>query len=190
MGAADNAPILTIRARGDLRNWLGTNHGTSRSVWLASCKRHQPDYAAIIEDLLCWGWIDSVTRALNADRSMILIAPRKVTSGWSAIDKAHVERARTSSAMTPAGETKIAAALANGMWDFVTDVDGLQVPGDLTGALGQGVAASGWDAYPKSVRRGTLEWVKTVRTAATRSARIADVASSAAMGLRPKPYRR
>lgn len=78
MPAADSAPILTIRSRAELRAWLKANHATSKAVWLATFKKHHADYLAYeaqVEELLCWGWIDSVTRALDADRTMILIAP-------------------------------------------------------------------------------------------------------------------
>lgn len=193
MPAADAAPILTIRARPDLRAWLATNHATAKSVWLASYKKHHPDYLAYepqVEELLCWGWIDSVTRALDADRSMILIAPRNPKSAWSAINKAHVERARASGAMTPAGEAKIAAAQANGQWDFLNDVDALIAPDDLLAALDATVQRAFWDAIPRSVKRGTLEWIKTAKTPETRQKRIKDMTDSAAQGLRPSPFRR
>jgi uncharacterized protein YdeI (YjbR/CyaY-like superfamily) len=193
MGAADDAPILTVRIRAELRAWLAANHATAKAVWLATYKRHHPDYLAYepqVEELLCWGWIDSVTRALDADRSMILVAPRNPKSAWSAINKAHVERARASGAMTPAGEAKIAAALANGQWDFLNDVDALLDPPDLTAALAASGTAAFWAATPRSVRRGTLEWIKTAKTAETRAKRITDVTDSAAQGLRPSPFRR
>jgi uncharacterized protein YdeI (YjbR/CyaY-like superfamily) len=193
MGAADTAPILTVRTRAELRDWLAANHATSPAVWLATFKRHHPDYLAhepIVEELLCWGWIDSVTRALDADRSMILVAPRNPKSAWSAINKAHVDRARASGAMTPAGEAKIAQAQANGMWDFLNDVDALIDPPDLTRALAATSTAAFWAAQPRSIRRGTLEWIKTAKTAETRRKRIADVTDSAARGLRPSPFRR
>jgi len=190
--AAQDALILTVRRRAELRDWLAVHHTEKGPVWLASFKRHHPDYLAyepIIEELLCWGWIDSVTRALDADRSMILIAPRRVTSAWSAINKAHVERARASGAMTPAGEAKIAAAMANGQWAFLDDVERLDLPPDLATALEQGGRAL-WEAYPRSVKRGCLEWIKTAKTAPTRAARIAEVAKDAASGLRPRLFRR
>jgi uncharacterized protein YdeI (YjbR/CyaY-like superfamily) len=182
---------VTVRTRAELRDWLSQHHGGAASFWLASYKRRHPDYLAyeqIVEELLCWGWIDSVTRALDADRSMILIAPRNPKSGWSAINKAHVERARADGAMSAAGEAKIAAAKSNGMWDFLNDVDALVAPDDLIAALG--AAKDAYFAYPKSVQRGTLEWIKTAKTAPTRAARIADVVQSAKTGLRPKPFRR
>ena len=189
--AAEDAPILTVRTRQDLRDWLARHHREPGPVWLASFKRHHSDYLAYepqVEELLCWGWIDAVTRALDADRSMILIAPRNPKSAWSAINKAHVARAIATGAMQPAGLARVAAAKANGMWEFLDDVEALEVPDDLGAALGS--ARLVWDAWPRSVKRGTLEWSKTARTAPTRAARIKGTAESAASGLRPPPFRR
>ena len=45
------------------------------------------------------------------------------------------------------------------MWDFLNDVDALIVPADLDAALRPQRAV--WDAWPRSVRRGALEWIKT-----------------------------
>ena len=190
MAKISSEPLI-IRTRADLRDWLARNHAVAPTQWLATYKRHHPDYLAyepIVQELLCWGWIDSMTRAMDADRSMILIAPRNIKSGWSAINKAHVEQMRATGQMTQVGEAKIAAALANGMWDFLNDVDALIAPDDLIAALGPDKPA--YDAYPKSIKRGTLEWIKTAKTAPTRAARIQNVVDSARAGLRPKPFRR
>jgi uncharacterized protein YdeI (YjbR/CyaY-like superfamily) len=74
------------------------------------------------------------------------------------------------------------------MWSFLDDVERGEVPDDLAAALGE--LRPAWDAWPRSVTRGTLEWIKTAKTEATRARRIADVAQSAAAGLRPAPFRR
>jgi uncharacterized protein YdeI (YjbR/CyaY-like superfamily) len=193
MGAADDAPILTVHNRGALRDWLAENHASAGAIWLASYKRHHPDYLAyetLVEELLCWGWIDSVPRALDADRSMILIAPRNPKSAWSAINKAHVNRAIAAGVMTAAGIAKIEAAKVGGQWDFLNDVDALIEPVDLIEALAATDTTAFWAALPRSIRRGTLEWIKTAKTAETRAKRIADVTDSAAQGLRPSPFRR
>jgi uncharacterized protein YdeI (YjbR/CyaY-like superfamily) len=190
---AKDAPILTIRTRADLRTWLAANHATHGSVWLATYKKHHPDYLAyepVVEELLCWGWIDSVTRTLDADLSMILISRRNPKSAWSAINKAHVLRARASGAMTAAGEALIATAQANGMWAFLDDVERLEVPPDLAAALEVSGTTAFWTALPRSIKRGTLEWLKTAKTLETREKRIADITGSAAQNLRPSPFRR
>lgn len=193
MAASDEAPIITVRSRAELRAWLAEHHATGKAVWLAAYRKHHPDYMPPeegTEELLCWGWINSVPRALDADRSMILIAPRNPASAWSAANKAFVEKARASGAMTLAGEAKIAEAQANGMWDFLNDVDALIDPPDLSQALAQTDTAGFWSTQPRSIRRGALEWIKTARTAETRAKRIKDVTDSAAQGLRPSPFRR
>lgn len=131
---------------------------------------------------------------------MLRISPRGPRSAWSGINKAHVEAARAEGRMTPAGEAAIAAARAGGMWDFLDDVERLEVPGDLARALGTAAgggaahpgrtARDGWDAYPDSVKRGTLEWIKSARTAPTRARRVDEVARAAAAGERPAPFAR
>jgi uncharacterized protein YdeI (YjbR/CyaY-like superfamily) len=191
--ALENAPVVTVRSRSDLRGWLAANHASGQAVWLAYYRKHHPDHlpnAPLVEELMCWGWVDSLPRALDADRTMVLIAPRKETSAWSAINKAHVERARASGAMTPAGEAKIAAAQANGMWEFLDDVERLEVPRDLAEALARKAARITWDGFPRSIRRGALEWLKMAKGPETRAARVRDIAESAASGLRPAPFRR
>lgn len=193
MAAADDAPIVTVRSRPELRVWLEANHATAKAVWLAAYRKHHPDYLSpddATEELLCWGWINSVPRALDADRSMILIAPRNPKSAWSAVNKALVEKARASGAMTPAGEARIAEAQANGMWDYLNDVEALIDPPDLTAALTAAKGTGFWTAQPRSIRRGALEWIKTAKTPETRARRIKDVADSAAQCLRPSPFRR
>jgi uncharacterized protein YdeI (YjbR/CyaY-like superfamily) len=184
-------PVVTVRSRKDLRDWLTENQGASEGVWLATYKKHHADHlpwGEAIEELICFGWIDAVVQRVDEDRSAHLVAPRKPGSAWSAVNKEIVARMRGAGLMTEAGEAAIAAAEANGMWAFLDDVERLEVPGDLGAALKDLRAV--WEAWPRSVRRGTLEWIKTAKTDATRSKRIADVVESAGRGERPSPFRR
>lgn len=184
-------PEIEIRSRASLRDWLGAHHAKSGSVWLVTWKKHTDHYVTfgdLIEELLCWGWVDSRTRGVDSDRSSVLIARRNPKSAWSAVNKAKVDTARASGAMTAAGEAAIAAAEANGMWSFLDDVERLERPLDLDAALGSRVTA--WDAWPRNVKRGTLEWIKTAKTAPTRSKRIAEVLAAIDEARRPSPFNR
>ncbi|MEM1152413.1 MAG: YdeI/OmpD-associated family protein, partial [Pseudomonadota bacterium] len=89
--------------------------------------------------------------------------------------------------MTPAGEAAIARAQANGMWSFLDDVERLEVPDDLSQALGD--ARPVFDAYPRSVKRGVLEFIKTAKRAETRAKRIRELAEDASAGMRPRNFR-
>lgn len=83
----------------------------------------------------------------------------------------------------------MAATAANGMWDFLNEVEAGVVPPDLAKALA-GTGAAVWEGFARSVKRGTLEWLANAKGAETRAARIAEIAGSAAAGVRPKLFRR
>ncbi len=190
--AADEAPRVEVRSRADLRAFLAAHHAAGITHWLVTFRKPSPDhlpYPEIVEELLCWGWIDSLPRALDDVRTMLMIAPRKAGSAWSAINKANAERAIASGAMTPAGLAKVEVAKASGMWSFLDDVERLEVPKDL-GVAFTTEGRKVWDGFPKSIRRGALEWLKNAKGADTRASRVAEIAGSATEGLRPKPFRR
>ena len=119
---------------------------------------HHLPFGEVVEELISWGWIDSSVRGIDDVSFKHLISPRKETSAWSAVNKAIVEKMRATGRMQPSGEAKIAAAKANGMWDFLDDVERLDVPADLAESLGK--ARPGWDDLPRSTRRGLLEKLK------------------------------
>ncbi len=182
---------VEFKSRAAVRAWLAENHATCGTVWAVTYKKHTDHYLAygdLISELLCWGWVDSVSGKVDENRSKLRISPRNPKSAWSAVNKAKVEQARAQGQMTPAGEAMIDIAKANGMWGFLDDVERLDLADDMIAALGP--LRSQWDDYPRSVKRGTLEWIKTAKRPATRAARIDDVVQSLAAGLRPSPYRR
>lgn len=88
-------PQITVASRAELREWLQQHHATAPTQWLVTWRKpsaHHLPYPEILEELLCWGWIDSLPRALDDTRTMLRIARRNVKSAWSAVNKAHVER--------------------------------------------------------------------------------------------------
>ena len=183
------APRVEVRSRAELRAWLAQNHAEAGTIWLVTWRKgaeHHVPWPEIVRELICWGWVDSLPRKLDAERTMLRISPRHPSSAWSGINKRHAEAARAEGAMTPAGEAAIEAARAGGMWTFLDDVERLEMPEDLLAALGG--AREGWNDYPDSVKRGTLEWIKSARTAPTRARRIVEVARAARTGERPAPF--
>jgi uncharacterized protein YdeI (YjbR/CyaY-like superfamily) len=183
--------VVTVRSRAALRDWLAADHAAAGGRVARDLQEAPSDHLPwleAIEELICFGWIDAVTQRVDVDRSAHLVAPRKPGSAWSALNKQIVARMRAEGRMTQAGEAAIAVAEANGMWVFLDDVERLEMPGDLRVALGG--LAEVWEGWPRSVKRGTLEWIKTAKTAPTRAKRISDVVSNAEQGRRPSPFQR
>lgn len=192
--AATDLERVEFKTRAALRQWLSRNGARKTAIWCITWKKrpgapHLP-YDDIVEEALCFGWIDSLPRALDADRSMLLLSPRKPESNWSKLNKQRAERLIRQGLMAEAGLKLIAAAKANGRWSFLDDVEALTEPDDLARALG--VAANArvhWDAFPRSAKRGILEWIKNAKTEATRAKRIAETASLAGKNIRANQYR-
>ena len=180
MGAGDDCERVEVRARADLRDWLEKHHEQDASVWLVTWKKgtdHYVPFPEYVQELLCWGWIDSVPRKVDDNRTSTLISKRNPKSAWSGVNKRLVDAARASGAMTPAGEAAIDRAKANGMWTFLDDVEALKVPDDLAASLGD--ARATWDAWSPSNRRAWLEQIKMAKTQVTRTKRIAKCVSAA-----------
>jgi uncharacterized protein YdeI (YjbR/CyaY-like superfamily) len=121
MAALDELPQVTARDRAEWRAWLEANHANSPGAWLVLCKKGSGlasvSYDEAVEECLCFGWIDSKVMTIDAKRYKQLVTPRKPRSGWSASNRARVERLIREGRMAPAGLAKIEAAKAGGSWD-------------------------------------------------------------------------
>lgn len=177
MARLDDLPRVEVRSREELRHWLAANHEQSGSVWLITWKK-VPDaphvsYDTVVEEALCFGWIDSLPRRLDADRTMVLLSPRRPGSPWSALNKRRVERLIAAGRMADAGLERVAAARADGSWTVLDAAERLEIPHDLADALaGQEGAMARWEALPPSRRKGLLHQIALAKTDATRARRI------------------
>ncbi|MEM1115144.1 MAG: YdeI/OmpD-associated family protein [Bacteroidota bacterium] len=193
MRVPDNSTHPASRA--EWRAWLKTHHTRGEGVWLilnkkASGKpRLTPD--EIVEEAVAFGWIDSVPRTLDAERSMLWVAPRKPGSNWSRLSKERAERMLAAGLVSEAGRAVIEAAKADGSWTALDDVENLVVPDDLAAALdAHPPARANWDAFPRSPRRGILEWILTAKRDATRARRIEETARLAQQNKRANQWPR
>lgn len=190
------APPNSFQAstRAQWRRWLSKHHKRAEGVWLITFKKRSGgphvEYGACVEEALCFGWIDSLPRKLDEQRSMLWFAPRKPGTGWSRLNKERVERLLELGALAPAGRAKIRAAQSDGSWGKLDAVERLELPEDLRAALrALPQAAANFEAFPPSAKRGILEWIGAAKRAPTRAARIAETAECAARNERANQWR-
>ncbi len=167
---------VAIDSLEELRGWLSRNHGNTESVWLVRFKKSVPakyvDRLEVLDELLCWGWVDGLARKLDDERTMQLISPRRQQK-WSKSYKDRVEQLQTACRMESPGVAAIVTSKALGLWDAYEHVDLLQVPQDLREALdSQSQAALFFDAAAPSYRRNVLRWINSAKRPETRVARI------------------
>jgi len=185
---------IEVKSRSELRRWLSANYSQKESIWLVTYKKAVPKwhlgYSSIVEEALCFGWIDSLPRALDRDRTMIRLSPRKLNSAWSKVNRDKVTMLIKKGLMRPSGLKVIKAAKLNGSWDLIKDVDSGQSPKDLkTALLLYPDAEKYFNAFPPSSKRAILEWIALAKTAETRAKRINETARLASKNIRANHYR-
>ncbi len=194
MGRLDELDWFHALDRPSWRAWLGDNHSSATGVWLVTWKkatgRPRIEYADIVEEALCVGWVDSQARSVDEERSRLLITPRKPGSGWSRPNKERIARLTAEGLMAAAGLAVVEAARAGGSWNALDAVEDGVEPGDLRAALDRDPAArANWDAFPRSTKRAILEWISTAKKPETRGKRIEETATLAARGERANQWR-
>lgn len=124
---------------------------------------------------MCYGWIDSLNKPLDDERTALLFTPRKPGSGWSRTNKVRIARLMKQGLMQPAGLAKIAAAKRDGSWTLLDSVEAMQVPDDLRRALGP-AGMRKFDALTPGRKKEHLRMLVTAKRPETRAKRIADIA--------------
>ena len=171
------------------RAWLFANVDTARGVWVATwrkaAERDRVAYEDIVEEAICFGWIDSTVNTLDEERSLQLITPRKPRSGWTRLNRRRVAALEEQGRMTDAGRRTVEAAKANGSWTIYDPVEDLIEPDELAAALdAEPAARTAWDGFPPSARKQMLWSVISAQKPETRAGRIAKIVSEAADGRR------
>jgi len=175
--------------------WLKANSGTSKGVWLVTFKKAtgQPrvEYEHAVEEALCWGWIDSVARGLDEERSMLRFSPRKKGSGWARTNKVRLERLIAENRVSPQALEAIEEARRDGSWTKLDEVENRTVPDDLRVEFANYPDAEGhFEAFPPGEKRRILEWIVQAKTLETRSKRIAETAREAQINVRANLWKK
>lgn len=191
-----NVPVNSThpKTRRKWRAWLEEHHTQNQGVWLISYKKGtgKPrfEYDAAVEEALCFGWIDSKGNKLDDERSLLWFAPRKPKTGWSKLNKERVERLIEQGLMKPAGLAKVEAAKQDGSWNALDAIEALEIPPDLEEAFTAYLEAKqNFEAFPRSVKRGILEWIASAKKPETRAKRIEETARLANQNVRANQWR-
>jgi uncharacterized protein YdeI (YjbR/CyaY-like superfamily) len=182
-------PLIHPKTIAEWRRWLTRRHDDTDGVWLARWKKASGkiplDYAQIVEEALCFGWIDGVTNTLDDGRQAQLLTPRRRGSGWSPSNKERIERLVADGRMTSAGMRVIEGAKADGSWSMQDAAEALIEPPELAAALdANSVARHQWDAFPRSPRRALIWWVMSAKRPETRQRRVTTIVEEASHGRR------
>ena len=183
----DGKEVLAPPSRSGWRRWLDSNPERQEGLWIVYRKKSSnvegPLYEDLVEEALCFGWIDSRVRRVDDDRVMQWFSPRRTGGLWSAVNKERIARLSAANHMTERGQAAIDQAKADGSWSQYDDVEALIIPPDLRTALQASPGAeTAFGALADSAKKQYLWWVHSAKRAATRANRIEEITSKLSSG--------
>src|SRR5690348_16080006 len=109
---------LTFATAADWEAWLAEHHAVSDGVWLKIAKRHSGQTTVTISEALdvalCFGWIDSQRKPLDAVYYLQRYSRRTPRSPWSRINAARIAELIAAGRVNEPGLLAINAAKADG----------------------------------------------------------------------------
>ena len=165
--------------RAAMRQWLRANNETSPGVWAIFYKKTSGlsdlSWEALVEECLCFGWIDSLPGKVDELRTKIYITPRKANSGWSRRNKLVLVELQNRGLIEAPGFAAIERAKLNGSWTRFDLAEDLVLPIELDEALkSDDEFNASWLALTDSQKRQFLQQIYDAKTDATRLKRIRD----------------
>ncbi|HUG48173.1 MAG TPA: YdeI/OmpD-associated family protein [Candidatus Limnocylindria bacterium] len=186
-------PQVTIfPSAADFRRWLEENHATAGELWVGYYKKGSGKssmiYAEAVDEALCYGWIDGLTRSFGAYYAN-RFTPRRRGSNWSAVNIAKIAELKRQGRLQPAGLRAFEARdpRRDAVYSYERKAE---LPADMEHRLRANDGAwAGWQAETPSYRRGAVGWVLEAKREETRERRLAELIADSAAGRRIKPYR-
>ncbi len=180
---AKNRKTLEVRSRQQWRSWLEAHHDSEPEIWLVFYKRHTAEesisYDDAVDEALCFGWIDSIVRRLDADRYLRKFTPRKPDSRWSTVNRRRYAQLKARGLLA-----------APGLERAPTDRSG-DAPRPSVSLLPPYIEkelranARAWRSFEKlapSYRRAYIGWVDSAKREGTKAKRLREAVGLLAAG--------
>ena len=100
--------LLHFGNRTELRQWLKENHRKEKCCWVVTYPSKCPEWPAIpyievVEEALCFGWIDSTLKRLPDGRLAQRLSPRRLKNHWTQLNMDRCVDLEDRGLMTEAG---------------------------------------------------------------------------------------
>ena len=111
--------LLHFNDRKELRQWFEENHDKERECWVVTSRSKIPPtniipYIEVVEEALCFGWIDSTVKRFPNGYLAQRLSPRRKGSHWTELNKERCRALEQRGLMTDAGRRELAKATTKG----------------------------------------------------------------------------
>jgi uncharacterized protein YdeI (YjbR/CyaY-like superfamily) len=171
------------------RKWLAANYTSKENVCVVifNKKSTTPNitYRDVVEEALCFGWIDNKGIKRDEESMYLQCCPRKPKSNWSKLNRERATKMIREGMMTDAGQIFIDIAKKSGAWDASLHADVL--PLDLEKVFVKKKRAfKNFQSFAPSSQRLIIQWITDAKKVETRKQRIEKTVMLAAQNIRAK----
>ena len=177
----------------ELREWLEANDATATELWVGFYRRDsgQPSitWSELVDEELCFGWIDGVRKGIDDVSYANRITPRKSRSTWSAINIARARALIRLGRMRPAG-LKAFERRTEERSAIYSYEQRKSAALDSKAARSFRANRKAWaffESQAPSYQRAAIHWVISAKREETRQKRLATLIDNSARGRRVAP---
>jgi uncharacterized protein YdeI (YjbR/CyaY-like superfamily) len=162
----------------DLRRWFQKNHDTAPELWVglykAGAGKRSVTRQEMVDEALCFGWIDGITQRIDADRYTLRLTPRRPRSHWSAINIRRVAELERLRRMRQPGRAAFAArdTTRASPYSYEADTPAAFDRAQLAQFRAHPAAWAFFRAQPPSYQRVMTAWVAAAKKEETRARRL------------------
>ncbi len=143
--------------RQDWRNWLAEHHTTKPEIWLRTFRKAtgKPSlpYDDMVEECLCFGWIDGIVKKYDEESAVQRITPRRKKSYLSELNRQRIWKLQRIGLMTPAGIAPIESQIGS-------PDEPLNIPEWILEALQRDQQVwLNFEAFPHFYKRLKVNWI-------------------------------
>jgi uncharacterized protein YdeI (YjbR/CyaY-like superfamily) len=174
----------------ELRRWLEQNHETETELIVGAYRKAtgKPSvtWPQIVDEALCFGWIDGIRRGIDDESWSIRLTPRKPTSNWSSVNIGRVAELEKEGRMTPAGRAAFErrSAERSGIYSYEQRKKARLDPDQERELRANEAAYEFFRSQPPGYRRTATHWVVSAKREETRRKRLATLIEDSANGRR------
>jgi uncharacterized protein YdeI (YjbR/CyaY-like superfamily) len=181
--------------REELRAWLDEHHETATELWVGLHKkgsgRPSLTWPEVVDECLCFGWIDGLRQGIDAQSYMNRITPRKPNSNWSAVNVRRVEELTRQRRMRAAGLKAFRERREDKSATYSYEQRHLAKlePAQERRFRSKKQAWEWFQTQPKGYRTTAVYWVTSAKRPETRERRLDLLIEDSARGRRVPPLR-
>jgi uncharacterized protein YdeI (YjbR/CyaY-like superfamily) len=163
----------------ELRHWLEENHATANELLVGFYRRGsgKPSitWQELVDEELCFGWIDGVRKGIDEVSYSNRITPRKPRSTWSAINIARANELIALGRMRPAGVKAFERRTdeRSAIYSYEQRTKAELGPEAERSFRANKKAWAFFQAQPPSYRRAATWWIISAKREETRRKRLA-----------------